>query len=187
MKVLIIFGPPGVGKGTQAKLLADDLKYAHVSTGQILRTEIEKRSELGNKVDALIKSGHLVSDEIILPIIDSYIDEHKSEIGIIFDGFPRTLKQAELLNQILEKRKIKEIRVVNLVADNDELLGRLIKRAQLEGREDDKPEVIKNRLKVYETQTAPVLGFYKKEGKVIDLNGIGEIDKIHGDIVHALN
>jgi adenylate kinase len=186
MRIVIIFGPPGVGKGTQAAMLAKKSNLIHFSTGETIREEIKKGTELGKTVDNIVKKGELISDDIIINMIEDKLSGNVNANGILFDGFPRTLNQAEMLELILEKKKIHDVKIINLTADNEELIKRLVNRGKIEGRHDDNEEVIKNRLEVYEKQTAPVIKFFKNKIKIININGIGEINVIQSNIMKAL-
>jgi adenylate kinase len=180
---IIVLGPPGVGKGTQSKLIAKQLNLKHLSTGEILRKAIEEKTELGLKAKEIMDSGHLVSDEIMIGIIREYLSQPEMRKGFILDGFPRTLKQAEALDSILSELNYNQPIVLNITAHEDELLKRLAGR----GRHDDSIDVIKNRLKVYREQTAPVKEFYSKKTKVIDIHGIGSIEEINSKIIKLLS
>ena len=186
MRIIIIFGPPGVGKGTQSKLLAEKLGYLHLSTGNVLRQEVANKTELGIKINELLQKGHLVSDEIVTQIVENYISKHQNSKGFILDGFPRTVNQAEALSKFCIKLKDFNLDIVNLTADDNELIKRLLKRGNQEGRMDDNEQTIKKRLEVYENETAPVLKYYKRYVKVLDINGIGSIEEISKNILCEL-
>lgn len=181
-----MFGPPGSGKGTQAQLLASKFKLVHLSTGDILRKEIAKGSELGMKVDSLIKGGNLVSDEIVLEIVKNFLIANKDKNGFILDGFPRTCKQAENLNTLFCDLGIQGVQVINLIVEKNELIKRLLNRAEIEGRADDHIVSIDNRLNVYEQTTSSLLDYYCCSASVYDINGLGKTEEIHSEIVGAL-
>lgn len=181
---LLIFGPPGAGKGTQAKLIAENLKIVHLSTGEVLRREIKSGSELGMKVQSIINSGQLVSDEIVIEIVRNALANAKE--GFILDGFPRNLKQAEVLEGIFEELKIRDIKILNLEVDQEELIKRLLKRAQLEGKADDNEETIRNRMIVYNEETKPILDFYSKHEGLINLDGLGSVEEVLERVMVAL-
>ena len=159
---IIILGPPGTGKGTQAKIIAKEFKLQHISTGQIFRTEFEKKSKLGLEGQKYWGSGNLVPDEITIGLVKNNLPSN----NFILDGFPRNVKQAQKLSKMT-----KIDYVLNIQSDKDIIIKRLLGRAKLEGRKDDTPEVIENRFKVYEKETKPLLEFYKKEIANIDGNG----------------
>jgi len=181
---LLIFGPPGAGKGTQAKLIAEKLEILHLSTGEVLRREIGSGSDLGMKVQSIINSGQLVSDEIVIEIVKNALAKAKD--GFILDGFPRTLKQAEVLESIFKELKIDNIKILNLEVDEEELIKRLVKRAQLEGRADDNEETIRNRMIVYNEETKPILDFYSNHEGLINLNGLGSVEEVLSRVTEAL-
>ena len=183
---LLIMGPPGVGKGTQASHIKSKLNIAHLSTGDILRTEIEKKTDTGVQAKLYMDAGKLVSDQVLLDIIQDRIKNHDCDGGYLLDGFPRTLPQAVGLEKIMESINHALDRVISLTADENELVERLIKRGAESGRSDDTPDVIRNRQKIYWEQTAPLLDFYQKKGILKDVDGLGEISEITERILTVL-
>ncbi len=175
---LILFGPPGSGKGTQSIKLAEKYNLKHISTGDILRNEVKQQTVLGMKAKAIMNTGELVPDELLIEILHSVIDNNKKVKGFIFDGFPRTIVQAEALDQLMMEVKSKICQVVSLEVEDDEVLTRLLKRAEIEGRKDDNEETISTRLNVYKTQTAPLLDYYNKQNKLYKVKGEGSVDEI---------
>jgi len=186
MNIIILFGPPGSGKGTQAKLLAQKLNLLHVSTGDLLRAEVTKQNELGIKIKTIMEKGELISDEIILLMIKEFlIANHEKDI--LLDGFPRTLVQSSELIKITEELNVTSLKVINLQLEDNEIISRLLLRAEIEGRADDNLETIKERLKVYSSQTKPVLDFFKSKNIVLlDINGKGRIEEIQKEIIEKL-
>ncbi len=185
---VVIFGPPGAGKGTQSKKIIEKYGLKHISTGDLLRNEIASGSELGERIKAKIDKGKLISDEIITDILVNEIDKMGKDIpGIIFDGFPRTLNQAEMLYNLLEERGMEVKVMIDLEVDEEELIKRLLYRAKVAGRSDDPIDVIKKRLKVYHKKTEPVIDFYKKKGKFRKIDGSGSIDEIFARIDKVLS
>ncbi len=185
---IVIFGPPGSGKGTQSENLIKEYNLAHISTGDLLRKEISTNTQLGALAKSHMDKGELVPDEVIIGMIDSYLDKNMANVkGVIFDGFPRTVAQAGALKELLATYKTDVTVCLNLEVPNDELMVRLIERGKTSGRSDDNEETIKNRLETYEKQTKPVLDFYKKEGTAVNIKGVGSIDAIFGDIKAAVN
>ena len=185
---IVIFGPPGSGKGTQSENLIKEYKLAHISTGDLLRKEISTNTQLGALAKSHMDKGELVPDNVIIDMIDSYLDKNFGKIeGVIFDGFPRTVAQAEALKNLLVEYKTKVNVTLNLEVPNDELMARMIERGKTSGMSDDNPETIKARLDVYEKQTKPVLDFYKKEGVVANIKGVGSIEGIFADIKKAVD
>ena len=184
---VIIFGAPGSGKGTQSELIIAKYGLYHISTGEILRQEIKKQTELGVIAEGYIKTGQLVPDELIIKILSDVLDANPEAKGYIFDGFPRTIAQGEALDQLLREKNTSIVAVLNLVVDEEELLSRLIKRGEESGRTDDNPEVIQNRLKVYRNQTEPLKEYYKKQGKLFQVKGNNVIEDVFEQIVEVLD
>lgn len=185
---IVIFGAPGSGKGTQSELLIEKYGLDHISTGEILRKEIAAKTELGIIADSYISKGQLVPDELIINILANVLDSRRSQTGVIFDGFPRTINQGIALNEILKERNTELSIVLNLQVDEEELIDRLLKRGQVSGRSDDNLETISSRLQVYKSQTAPLISFYQEEGKLVDIEGGGRsIQEIFNEINLAVS
>lgn len=209
----MLFGAPGVGKGTQAKLLSQKLNIPHISTGDILRQAVKDKTELGNKADEIMSKGELVPDDIMIGIIKNRLQMDDCKIGFILDGYPRTEVQAQAFDNLLQELHINNVMLINISADEEEIVSRLNNRracrecgqifvlSDIEGlqkcpncsaensfylRDDDKEEVIRNRLKVFEENTRPVLNHYGNQGKVLSVNGIGAVDDINAEIMKAL-
>ena len=187
MKYYLLFGPPGAGKGTQAKLLVEKYNFHHVSTGDLLRKEIAKGSELGLKAKELIDAGNFVDDAIVVGMIENEIASNPNVAAFLFDGFPRTIAQAESLKAMLMERGQDVTAMIELDVPEDELMDRLLKRGQASGRADDNEETIKKRLVVYREQTSPLKEWYKNEGKHCYINGLGDLDRISADIFAAID
>ncbi|MBN3035914.1 MAG: adenylate kinase [Bacteroidales bacterium] len=183
---LVLFGPPGSGKGTQSVRVAEKFNLVHISTGDIFRREIREKTHLGVKVQGIIERGELVSDELLIEIMESTLNQHPEVAGFVFDGFPRTLRQASDLDALLDKRGGEVDMVVALEVDDREIINRLLKRAEIEGRKDDTREVIENRIAVYNSQTQPLIEYYKKRGQFTPVNGIGSIDEIFASICRVV-
>lgn len=172
---LILFGPPGSGKGTQSENIVNTYKLEHISTGDLLREEVSKQSPLGVEAQKYMDQGLLVPDEVVIGMISSKIDEQPDARGFIFDGFPRTKEQAEALDKLLEFKDTSIKLVLSLEVPEEELVDRLVKRGQTSGRSDDNEEVITKRIKEYHAKTAPVAGHYDALGKLVSLKGDGDI------------
>ena len=188
MKNIVIFGAPGSGKGTQSDLLIKKYGLGHISTGDVLRSEIKKGTELGKTAASYIDKGQLIPDALMVDILASVYDSFGTDHpGVIFDGFPRTIPQAEALKKMLEERGHKIAAMIELDVPEEELMTRLIKRGQESGRSDDNAETIKKRLDVYHNQTSPLIEWYEKEGIRHHINGLGALDRIFGDIQRVVD
>jgi adenylate kinase len=183
---LILFGPPAAGKGTQAKRLVAERGMVQLSTGDMLRAARTSGSELGRRVAAIMDAGSLVSDEIVIALIEERLPEAESHGGAIYDGFPRTVAQAEALDAMLAHRGQAIHRVIRLKVDDEALLARIARRFEAEGRPDDNPEAFKTRLVAYNTQTAPLLPFYRGQGKLVEVDGMAPIEGVAQAIDDAL-
>ncbi len=185
---IVLFGGPGSGKGTQSEKLIDRYGLTHISTGEVLRNEIKQGSELGHICDEYISHGHLIPDDLMIRILAKKIDELKPTAkGFIFDGFPRTIPQAEELGKLLEKHGEKVDAVIGLEVPDDELMERLINRGKVSGRADDNRETIAERLKVYHTTTSPLRDYYLGNGSYRGVHGLGTVDEIFGRIASHLD
>ncbi|MDR1646158.1 MAG: adenylate kinase [Tannerellaceae bacterium] len=183
---IIIFGPPGSGKGTQSKWIAREFSLAHISTGDVLRQQIQNNTDLGRAAAQYIDRGQLVPDALIIDILAHAIDSMEHPRGIIFDGFPRTLPQAEALGDLLAQRGTRLAAMLNLEVDTPELVRRLLERGRLEGRSDDNLETIHSRLDVYNAQTAPLIDYYRRQGILHPIAGAGNIENIFQQIKQTL-
>jgi len=202
---IILFGPPGVGKGTQAKLLVEEFHSAHISTGDLLREAVKKRTPLGLKAEQFMEAGNLVPDDVMIGLIEEVLRSDEAQENFILDGFPRTLPQAKALDALFEKLNIKLDAVISLQVDNDEIVRRLDQRrlcrtcgriytlsrigadvrkcaycgGELYQRLDDKPEPVRRRLEVYQQQTKPLLEYYRETDRLVPINGMNEIGYVH--------
>jgi len=210
---LILFGAPGVGKGTQAKILSKKLKIPHISTGDILRQAAKEKTDFGKKAQEVMNRGDLVPDEVMIGIIKERLNKPDCKNGFILDGYPRTVVQAVALDKLLEEMNISQVVIINIFADEEELIKRLNSRRackvcgkifsleEIKGldkcpncgaensfylRDDDKEDVIRNRFKIFKSTTIPVLNYYQERGKVISVNGIGSIDDVNELILAKL-
>ena len=183
---LILFGPPAAGKGTQAKRLVAERGMVQLSTGDMLRAARASGSELGRKVAGIMDRGELVSDEIVIALIEERLPEAEAAGGAIFDGFPRTVAQAEALDAMLAARGSRIDRVIRLKVDDEALLARVTRRFREEGRADDNPESFKVRLGAYNAQTAPLLPYYEAQGKLSEVDGMGSVEAVAAAIAEAL-
>ena len=178
---LVLFGPPGAGKGTQAEKLIEKYGFNHISTGEVIREQIRKGTELGRSVQSYIEKGQLAPDGLVIDIIADYVAKHKDAKGNIFDGFPRTTVQAKAFDEIMEKNSTPVSVMLSLEVPDEELVKRLLLRGKESGRADDSNEgVIRDRIDVYKAQTAVVADHYKPQGKHRAVNGLGTIDEIFG-------
>lgn len=187
---IIIFGAPGSGKGTQGQKLTDRYKLTHISTGEVLREKIRKQTPLGKLADEYISKGQLVPDNVVIDILTKFFADNPTSNGYIFDGFPRTLRQGEAMDEMLAEKNESINVVLWLDVDDDELVERLLNRGKEMGRNDDNLETIKSRLKVYYQKTAPLKKFYSKQGKLVKINGMGTVEEIFSRIekvVDSLN
>lgn len=184
---IVIFGAPGSGKGTQSEFLIKEYGLFHISTGEVLRDHIKRGTELGKVADSFISKGCLIPDDLMVSILADILDNTpQAKGGVIFDGFPRTIEQAEALRAMLAERNAAVDAVVGLQVDDEELVARLLKRGQESGRSDDNLETIKKRLEVYHSQTLPLQGFYEKGGEYLAIEGSGSIEEISGRIKAAI-
>src|SRR6476659_8312191 len=184
---LILFGPPAAGKGTQAKRLVEQRRMVQLSTGDMLRAAIASGSPLGQRVSGIMERGDLVSDEIVIELIESRLPEAEAAGGAIFDGFPRTLAQAQALDAMLAHRGSKIDTVVRLKVDDEALKKRIAGRFAESGRPDDNPESFVIRLAAYNDQTAPLLPYYQNHNKLVEVDGMGTVETVAAAIDEALD
>ena len=184
---MILFGPPGSGKGTQSEKIIQKYKLVHISTGDLLREEVANQTELGMKAKKIMDSGELVSDRIVIGMIRKKLEEHRAGPGFIFDGFPRTVAQARELRKALTDYDEEISVMISLDVPREELVKRLLNRGKETGRTDDNLETINNRIDVYEKQTIPVAHYYDKMRKYVPVDGMGSIDAIFKRIVKVID
>lgn len=184
---VILFGPPGAGKGTQSKKLIKKYDWTHISTGELLRSEIEKKTPLGIEAQKLIDDGNYVTDEMAFEIIQSEIDRNKEAKGFVFDGFPRTLYQAEKFPELVRLNGHDNYLLISIEVDEEVLIERLIGRSKESGRPDDRQkDIIQKRIQIYHQKTSCIKEFYKSQGKLESVNGNGEIDTIFDEICNVI-
>lgn len=185
---IVLFGPPGAGKGTQSDKIKEKYALVHLSTGDLLRSEIKEGTELGLKAKALMDQGQLVPDAVVIGMIDTKIKEHKAGNGFIFDGFPRTVAQAEALDVLMADNGLAISGMLALEVDEQELTKRILKRGETSGRTDDQnEELIRNRVQEYNNKTAPVANYYDGQGKFKAIEGMGDIEEIFGKLCAAID
>ena len=187
MKNIVIFGAPGSGKGTQSALLVDKYGFKHISTGDVLRAEIKKGTELGKTAQGFIDNGQLIPDELMISILAGVYDALCPCEGVIFDGFPRTVPQAEALKVMLAERGTEVAAMLELNVPDEMLMERLINRGKTSGRADDNEETIRKRLNVYNTQTAPLIAWYEAEGKRNAVKGYGPLEEINAALCQVID
>lgn len=183
---IVLLGAPGAGKGTQAALLVEKLSVPHVSTGDMLRAAVAAKTPVGLKAKAVMDAGNLVGDDIVIAIAEERLAQHDAKQGFILDGFPRTLSQAEALEGVLGNLGSKVDCCLALTVNTEEVVQRLLKRAEIEGRADDNEETIRERMRVYDDQTAPLLEYYGSRGLLIEVPGMGSIEEVSESVVEAL-
>ena len=184
---LVLFGPPGAGKGTQSEKLIQKYRLVHLSTGDLLRSQIAAGTELGLRAKQLMDQGLLVPDEVVVGMIENKLQENQFAPGFIFDGFPRTVMQAEALDQLLMIYQAPIATMVALVVPDEELIRRLLKRGETSGRPDDRDEATaRRRVSVYNSETTPVADYYNQQGKFTAIDGVGSIDSIFGQICQKI-
>lgn len=186
MKNIIIFGPPGTGKGTMSEKIAEDFGFRHISTGDIIRKNQEQKTKIGLLADRIIDGGNLLPDDIVNEMVKQEIIDDKESTGFIFDGFPRTAGQAKMLDQFLNYKKT-PVEVIHIDTPKWVVLDRIVKRGKTSGRKDDNVEVFKTRWDVYQKDTVPALEYFRGRGKVVEINGEQTIDEVYGEIKEALN
>lgn len=185
---IVLFGPPGAGKGTQSEKLIDKFKLNHISTGDLFRKHLGEGTELGQKARKYMDEGRLVPDEVVIGMVGEKIQSSKDAKGFIFDGFPRTVAQAEALDELLEKNSMKISGMISLDVPEDILKERIRERGKTSGRTDDQDEdKINTRIKVYRDETLPVADFYQSRGKLSTVYGVGEIDGIFEKISEVVD
>jgi adenylate kinase len=188
MKNIVLFGPPGAGKGTQSERLIEKYKLIHLSTGDILRAERKAGTTLGKKANEYIEKGELVPDEVVIGMVANKINENLNAIGFIFDGFPRTTGQGRALDEMLNNLGQPITKMIALEVDEDELTKRLLLRGETSGRADDQDEAtIRNRFKVYNNETLPLKDYYDAQGKYLGVNGMNSIETVFEDLCKILD
>lgn len=184
---IVLMGPPGAGKGTQAVMLAERLGVPHISTGEIFRANVAEGTELGVEAKKFMDAGEYVPSEITNAMVDDRISQSDAAEGFLLDGYPRTLDQVAELGTMLDKRGLVLDKVVEITADTDEVVARLLNRAQEQGRADDTEEVIRRRLEVYGEQTEPLVNVYEEQGLLVKVDGMGSVDEVNARLYAALS
>lgn len=184
---IILFGPPGAGKGTQSQFLREKYQLTYISTGEILREEIAAETELGLQVKEIISQGNLVNDEIVAKIIEKRLSGNLTSAGFLFDGYPRTVKQAEILDEMMKKYDMDLTGVLSLEVPEELLIERMLERGKTSGRADDNIDSIKHRFVEYEAKTRPVLDYYVGKGNLQPVNGVGEIMQIFENLCKVID
>jgi len=185
---IVLFGPPGAGKGTQSEKLIEKYNLTHLSTGDLFRKNISEGTDLGNRAQQYMDAGNLVPDSVVIGMVEDKVENTSESAGFIFDGFPRTVAQAEALDKILLEHASPITMMVALVVGEEELLKRLLNRGKISGRPDDQnPDKIKNRFKVYKNETTPVAEYYRSQGKYFEVQGVGDIDSIFNSLTDTID
>ena len=184
---MLLLGPPGAGKGTQALRLVAKLGIPQISTGDMLRGAVAAGTKIGRQAQAYMDRGELVPDSVVIGVAEERLSQSDAESGFVLDGFPRTAAQAEALDALLERMGTKLERCVALVVDEDSLVTRLLGRAQIEGRSDDSEDTIRTRMSVYHEQTAPLIDYYRKQGILAEVDGLGSVEEVAKRIEEALS
>lgn len=185
---IVLFGAPGCGKGTQASLLKEKYGIDHVSTGEVIRDQIARGTQLGKEMESYTSQGKLAPDQIVIDMIDHYVAEHQHVKGNIFDGFPRTIHQAEEFDRLLSARGLKVDKMIYLDVPEEELVKRILLRSKESGRADDaSEEVIRKRIEIYREQTAVVAKFYSAQGKYAEVNGVGKVEEVFDRICRIID
>lgn len=188
MKNIVLFGPPGAGKGTQAVKLVEKYGFNHISTGQVIRNEIQAQTPAGKQVEECIARGEFAPDDLVIEIVKNFMSTHQDVEGSIFDGFPRNTYQAEQFDLLMEQWKSKVDVMLSLEVPEEELVERLLLRGKESGRADDaSEEVIRNRIRIYNEQTAVVADYYAQQGKHVAINGVGTVDEIFNRLCEAVD
>lgn len=183
---LILFGPPGAGKGTQAKNIANKYVAAHISTGDMLRAAVKNGRELGELAKSYMDKGELVPDSVVIGIIKDRIKENDAQNGFMLDGFPRTVGQAEALTEMLDREGVSIDAVISIEVSDSEIIDRILERQKVEGRQDDTEDVVRNRLNVYRSQTEPLKSYYESMGVLKEVDGMGRIEDVFQRIDQVL-
>lgn len=188
MKNIVLFGPPGAGKGTQAVKLVEKYGFNHISTGQVIRNEIQAQTPAGKQVEECIARGEFAPDDLVIEIVKNFMSTHQDVEGSIFDGFPRNTYQAEQFDLLMEQWKSKVDVMLSLEVPEEELVERLLLRGKESGRADDaSEEVIRNRIRIYNEQTAVVADYYAQQGKHVAINGVGTVEEIFNRLCEAVD